>query len=219
MYETVTVRFLSLFLFKIGWPPDYANTTRNCKNHLILQLPRSCRVWLRKNKKDRTVPLKLLYSLQKARIRRRFDKLAKELQRKARWCHHYFFKRDELPVESWAHYAFLEEGLSTYGHKTSNIIKPMNGAWKPFRALHPYWLLDKTVEWCHNKYAERGAAAHERKREGHLFTKYAQDLIDRQRQLARNRKYKISSGRDVFYCTDETKRNGTRYSVSQMCSC
>ena len=196
-----------------------ANTTRNCKNHLILQLPRSCRVWLRKNKKDRTVPLELLYSLQKARIRRRFDKLAKELQRKARWCHHYFFKRDELPVESWAHYAFLEEGLSTYGHKTSNIVESMNGAWKPFRALHPYWLLDKTVEWCHNKYAERGAAAHERKREGHLFTKYAQDLIDRQRQLARNRKYKISQGRDVFYCTDETKRNGTRYSVSQMCSC
>ena len=49
--------------------------------------------------------------------------------------------------------------------------------------------------------------------------KYAQDLIDHQRQLARNRKYKISSGRDVFYCTDETKRNGTRYLVSQMCSC
>ena len=85
--------------------------------------------------------------------------------------------------------------------------------------MHPYWLLDATVEWCHNKYAKRATDAHERKRAGHLFTKYAQDLIDRQRQLARNRKYKISSGRDVFYCTDETKRNGTRYSVSQMCSC
>jgi hypothetical protein len=176
-------------------------------------------VWLRKNKKDRTVPLELLYSLQKAQIRRRFDKLAKELQRKAHWCHHYFFKRDELPVESWAHYAFLEEGFSTYGHKTSNIVESMNGAWKPFRAMHPYWLLDSTVEWCHNMYAERGYETHERKRAGHLFTKYAQDLINRQRQLARNRKYKISSGRDVFYCTDETKRNGTRYSVSQMCSC
>ena len=100
------------------------------KKHLFLQLPRSCRVWLHTNKKDRTVPLELLYALQKARIKRHFDKLAKDLQKKARWCHHYFLKREELPVESWAHYAFLEEGLSTYGHKTSNIVESMNGVWK-----------------------------------------------------------------------------------------
>ena len=36
MYETVAVRFLSLFLFKIGWPPDYANT---CKYHPELLKP------------------------------------------------------------------------------------------------------------------------------------------------------------------------------------
>jgi hypothetical protein len=28
-----------------------------------------------------------------------------------------------LPIKSWAHYAFLEEGLSTYGHKTSIIVE------------------------------------------------------------------------------------------------
>jgi hypothetical protein len=175
-------------------------------------------VWLRKNKKDRTVPLELLYALQKARIKRRFDKLANDLQKKARWCHHYFFKRKELRVESWAHYAFLEEGLSTYGHKTSNIVESMNGVWKPFRALHPYWLLDATVEWCHEKYAERYNGAKEREQKVHLFTKYAQGLINKQRELARNRKYQVSKGENVYYCTNETKRNGTCYAASLMCS-
>ena len=36
MYETVAVRFLSLFLFKIGRPPESASTTRN---HPELQKP------------------------------------------------------------------------------------------------------------------------------------------------------------------------------------
>jgi hypothetical protein len=37
--------------------------------------------------------------------------------------------------------------------------------------------------------------------------------MNKQRELARNRKYKASKGKDVYYCTDETKRNGTRYCV------
>jgi hypothetical protein len=102
-------------------------------------------VWLRKNKKDRAVPLELLYALRKARYKRRFDKLAKTLLKKARWVHHYFLKREELRVEDWAHYAFLEENISTYGHKASNIVESINGVWKPYRAMHPYWLLDAIV--------------------------------------------------------------------------
>ena len=62
-------------------------------------------------------------SYKKARIKSRFNQLALELKRKARWCHHYFFNREALPIESWAHYAFLEEGLSTYEHKTSIVVE------------------------------------------------------------------------------------------------
>ena len=74
------------------------------------------------------------------------------------------------------------------------------------------------MEWCHKKYAERYNYAMECKQKGHWFTYYTQDLINRQREIARNRKYKMSQGKDVFYCTDEMKRNGTRYLVSLMCS-
>ena len=95
-------------------------------------------MWLRKNKKDRALPLELVYVLQKARTKRRFDYLAKKLLKKARWVHFYFLQRDELPIEDWAHYAFLEENISTYGHKTSNIVESINGVSKPFRAMHPY---------------------------------------------------------------------------------
>ena len=89
-------------------------------------------MWLRKNKKNRALPLELVYTRQKARTERRIDVLAKKLLKKACRVHFYFLQRDELLIESWAHYAFLKENISTYGHKTSNIVESINGVWKPF---------------------------------------------------------------------------------------
>ena len=67
--------------------------------------------------------------------------------------------REECGPEKWAHYVMLAEGVSPFGHRTSNIVECVNGAWLEHRANTPYNYFDTTQLWCFEKIAERYAEA------------------------------------------------------------
>ena len=70
-----------------------------------------------------------------------------------------YFMRPECPPEKWAHYEMLAKDISPFGHRTSNTVECVNGAWLHFRTFAPYKFFDATQVWCFERIAERHAEA------------------------------------------------------------
>lgn len=109
---------------------------------------------------------------------------------------HDYFMREECGPEKWAHYIMLAEGVSPFGHRTSNIVECVNGAWLEHRAYAPYKFFDTTQLWCFEKIAERYAEAVKWQQEGKRITPWAMSLIKGETKLAMKHNYRYT----FFYC-------------------
>ena len=106
---------------------------------------------------------------------------------------HDYFMREECGPEKWAHYKMLEDGVSPFGHRTSNIVECVNGAWLEYRGHAPYRFFDATQVWCFEKMAERYAEACKWEDQGKLVTPWAESLIKREMKLAMRHNYRYTS--------------------------
>ena len=82
---------------------------------------------MKSHKKKRVLPTDLMWAAQGARTKAEFDGVMRVIARKDKFVHKYLM-RDECPPQQWAHYASLKDGISTFGHRTSNIVESVNGA-------------------------------------------------------------------------------------------
>ena len=138
---------------------------------------------MKANHKRRVLPVDLMWAAQGARTKGEFDRVMRVIARKDKNIHKYLM-RDTCPPEKWAHYASLKAGISTFGHRTSNIVESANGAWIGQRALHPYRSFNATMMWIFEKHSDRRYAALEWAKKGWIVTPWARELMKKEMYIA-----------------------------------
>ena len=138
---------------------------------------------MKANKRRRILPVDLMWAAQGAQTKADFERVMKVIARKDKFFHRYLM-RDTCPPEKWVHYASLRDGYSTFGHRTSNIVESVNGAWMGQRALHPYRFFDATMMWIFEKQSTRRYAALEWAKKGWIVTPWARQLMKKEMYIA-----------------------------------
>ena len=118
-------------------------------------------------------------------------------------------------------YSILEQGYTTHGHNTSNIVEIMNNVITDARFHDPYFLIDFMLQWHGGKIAERQGIGEQITAENKLVTLYAYTMMCKREVFAREKQLKIKSqGNQIYLVTDED--DGERYHVDlkkKTCSC
>ena len=150
---------------------------------------------MKRHKKKRVLPVDLMWAAQGARTKSEFDDVMRVIGRKDKYVHRYLM-RSECPPEKWAHYASLKDGISTFGHRTSNIVELVISAWMGQRALHPYRFFDATIMWVFEKHSRRLYDAKSWLDKGWIVTPWARELMKKEMHIARkvNLRYFIDIG-------------------------
>ena len=106
---------------------------------------------------------------------------------------HDYFMREECGPKKWDHFYFLEEGISPFGHRTSNIVECVNGAWLEYQKFAPCKLFNATQLWCFERKLERYDEAKKLLSEGKRITPWAKSLIKGGVNLVKKRNYRYWS--------------------------
>ena len=151
----------------------------NCMKHIIDNL----RVHLKKIPKAAVgFHDDQVFRIQKCNTKQDFTKSLNSLRRGFPHAADYL---DALPHHSTYLYAMLDNGLTTHGHKTSNVAEIVNNVISDVRFEHPYIFNDFLVKWHGEKFGERQDLIKEIQRREHLLTPYARRLLGKSEHKAR----------------------------------
>ena len=118
-------------------------------------------------------------------------------------------------------YRILEEGYTTHGHKTSNIVEIMNSVIGEARNRDPYYLNDFMLKWHGEKLAERQEIGKHLKAHNKLLTTYASTMLGKREAIAREAPLEIKAqGNGIYLVTDE--KSEERHNVdlkNKTCTC
>ena len=118
-------------------------------------------------------------------------------------------------------YRILEEGYTTHGHKTSNIVEIMNSVIGEARFRDPYYLNDFMLKWHGEKLAERQEIGKQLKAHNKLLTTYASSMLGKREAIARESPLEIKAqGNGIYLVTDENSEE--RHNVdlkNKTCTC
>ena len=90
-------------------------------------------------------------------------------------------------------YRILQEGYTTHGHKTSNIVEIMNSVIGEARFRDPYYLNDFMLKWHGGKLAERQHIGNQLKVHNKLLTTYASTMLGKREPIAREAPLEIKA--------------------------
>jgi hypothetical protein len=88
----------------------------------------------------------------------------------------------------------LEEGISCYGHTTSNLVEGWNGVVKGIRALHPVMMLERLVDMLNGYYTDHRAEAEKWQAEKKVLTPWAQKAREHEAALVKKGSYIVAKG-------------------------
>lgn len=151
------------------------------------------------------------YLKQLAIIRRRYPEAADYL--------------DALPHARVYHYAILQAGLTTHGHKTSNCVEILNNVIEDARHDDVIHFLDWVMQWFARKLGERQRLAAKYVAEKRIFTRYAGELYGRSERMAQHENLTaedLGAGKHLVKHIKKGDTVATRYEVDlkeRTCTC
>ncbi len=121
-------------------------------------------------------------------------------------------------------YSILEQGYTTHGHNTSNIVEIMNNIIRKARYRDPYHLIDFMLKWHGRKLAERQDIGTKLKEKKRLLTIYGHTMLGIRENIAYEERLKAQEQGDGKYLVIHESDEGTteRYHVdlkNKTCSC
>ena len=117
---------------------------------------------------------KTVWALQEADTEEKYLEQLEVLRGESEKAADYF---DDLPHEEVYLYAFLQKGVRTHGHKTSNIAESVNWFLNEARHEAPYRCNDKICTWIGKEFAARTETMQKWLEQGHMLTPYAHNLF------------------------------------------